>query len=81
MNVLRELVSDKDNRLSHARVLNLLVGVCACLYCWKLVIVGDFTETYFAYLLLYGMGQQTVNKFLDLRSGKGPDGKATPPEA
>jgi len=68
-----ELICDKDDRLSHARLLNLLVGICACLYCWKLVIMGGFTETYFAYLLLYGMGQQTVNKFLDLKHGNKPD--------
>lgn len=64
-----QLVSDKDDRVSHARFLNLFIGVCACLYCWKLVITGEFTETYFMWLLLYGAGQQTINKFLDLRTG------------
>jgi hypothetical protein len=42
------------------------------MFCWKLVIMGGFNETYLGLLLLYGAGQQTVNKALDLfLKGKG----------
>lgn len=66
---LIQLISDQHNRISHARFLNLLIGVCACLFCWKLILTDEFTTTYFLMLLVYGSGQQTVNKFLDLKLG------------
>lgn len=66
MKHILELIMDPNGSLSHARFLNLFIGVCACLYCWKLVIMGGFNENYFGLLLLYGAGQQTINKALDL---------------
>jgi hypothetical protein len=75
--MLTDLLRDGKGNLSHARFVNLLCGCCASLYCWKLVILGGFNETFFGLYLLYGAGQQTINKALDVwlhlptRSGDG----------
>lgn len=73
-----QLISDSKGNLSHARLLNLLCGVCASLYCWKLVLVGGFNEYYFGLYLLYGMGQQTVNKAIDAWSHRETKSTETP---
>lgn len=65
-----ELIQDPSGHISHARFLNLFIGVCACLFCWKLVLTGGMSENYFGLLLLYGAGQQTINKALDLFTGR-----------
>lgn len=82
-NFLLQLISDDKGQLSHARFLNLVVGLCAALFCWKLVVMGGFNEYYFALFLAYGSGQQIFNKVLDiiLRVKNRETSQVQPPEA
>lgn len=68
MNFLTRLVSDPAGNISSSRFLNLLVGVCACLFCWKLVLMGGFTEGYFIALLAYGSGTYSFGKWVEAKS-------------
>ncbi len=62
-----KLVSDERGNVSSARFLNLLIGVCACLFCWKLVLIGGFTETHMGLLLAYGGGNYGWGKLMETR--------------
>ena len=62
---LLQFLTDGNDRLSHARLLNVLVGVVACVLSGILVWQGKYSEYYFGLLLVYGAGQQTINKLLD----------------
>jgi hypothetical protein len=64
------LVSDSNGTISSARFLNLLVGVCACLFCWKLVLLGGFSEGYLGLLLAYGGGTYSWGKFVESKGGR-----------
>lgn len=61
-----QFLQDGNDRLSHARLLNVIVGVVACVLSGILVWQGKYSEYYFGLLLLYGAGQQTINKSLDV---------------
>jgi len=65
---LLDLISDGKGNVSSARFLNLLVGVCACLISWKLVLFKEYSEGYFTALLAYGAGVFAGGKMLDIKS-------------
>ncbi len=62
------LISDEKGNLSSARFLNLLVGICACAFSWKLVLMGGYNENYFALLLAYGSGTFAAGKWMEKRN-------------
>ena len=67
---LISIISDDSGRFSLSKFLHLSIGICGMAISWKLVVLGGYNEMYFLALLAYGMGQQTLNKFLDVKSGK-----------
>ena len=67
--LITESLQGSDGRYSHSRVIAMLVAIAATIYMWKLVIMGGMTIDFFIAYLCYGTGHQTINKFLDFRSG------------
>ena len=65
--LLIKLISDERGNISSARFLNMLVGICACLFCWKLVLMGGFSEGYFGLLLAYGGGNYGWGKLMETK--------------
>lgn len=66
LNLFTRAVQDELGDISHARVIALFVGISATVFMWKLVIMGQLTETYFLYYLSYGVIHMNVSKFLDV---------------
>ncbi len=67
---LIKLVSDADGNISSSRFLNVLIGVCACLMAWKMVIMGQMTDTAWGLLLAYGGGTYGWSKLMETKGGK-----------
>lgn len=65
-----EAIQDPQGRISHARIISMLVAIAATVFIWKMIIIGGMTVDYFIAYLAYGTGHQTLNKFLDFRSNK-----------
>jgi hypothetical protein len=64
---LLALVSDDRGIVSTGRFLNVMVGVCACLISWKLVVFKEYSPEYFFALLAYGAGTYGWGKALDVK--------------
>lgn len=73
-----DILKDESGRYSLSKFLHLTIGLSGIAISWKLVIFKEYSAEYFIVLLSYGMGQQTLNKFLDNRSPRREDGDATP---
>ena len=79
--LVKKSVEDGEGNISHSRIIALLVAFAATIFMWKLILLGGMTFDYFIAYLVYGMGHQTVNKFLDLWGGKVlPGGLNQPPK-
>ena len=65
---LLELISDATGRVSSARFLNVVIGLCGCLISWKLVLFSQYSVEYFIVLLSYGGGTFTLGKYLENKS-------------
>lgn len=59
-------LEDHNGRLSHARLIAVLVGFSATFFMWKLTVMGELNESYFLYYLSYGVIHMNVSKFLDV---------------
>lgn len=68
--IILEAIQDPAGRISHARIISMLVAIAATVFIWKMIITGGMTVDYFIAYLAYGTGHQTLNKFLDFRSNK-----------
>ena len=66
MNVLLKAVQDHNNRVSHARILALLVGFSATIFMWVLITTGQMTTEYFIAYLAYGVIHLNLSKSLDV---------------
>lgn len=58
---------DETGKYSLARVTSIFVSIAATAFVWKLIIMGGMSVDYFLVYLVYGAGQQTLNKFLDIK--------------
>jgi hypothetical protein len=65
MNLLQEILKDRQGKYSHARLISLIGAVAASVFIWKLIVLGGMTPEYFLLYLIYVSGQQLVNKHLD----------------
>lgn len=65
-----EAIQDPAGRVSHARIISMLVAIAATVFIWKMIITGGMTVDYFIAYLAYGTGHQTLNKFLDFRANR-----------
>ena len=65
----KQILQTRDGQYSLARVISLLVGVAATVFVWKLILMGGLSVDIFIAYLAYGTGNQTLNKFLDIRAG------------
>jgi len=71
LRILDESIKDNvTGQYSHSRIIALIIGICASIFMWKLVIMGELTIEYFMAYLAYGTGHQTLNKFLDNKDGQ-----------
>lgn len=66
MSILHQAIQDHNGRISHARILALLVGFSATIFMWKLTITNKLTPDYFLYYLGYGVIHLNLSKSLDV---------------
>jgi hypothetical protein len=65
----KQILQTRDGQYSLARVISLLVAIAATAFVWKLILMGGLSVDIFIAYLAYGMGNQTLNKLLDIRAG------------
>jgi len=55
LRILDESIKDNvTGQYSHSRIIALIIGICASIFMWKLVIMGELTIEYFMGYLAYG---------------------------
>jgi hypothetical protein len=74
---IKTLTQDDSGRQSLSKTILFWSFITSSLFCWKLVVMGGFTEAYFAIYLTIASGHTLTSKFLDKKIINNDD-KETP---
>lgn len=64
-NHIIELITDDSGRVSLSKTVLFCGMISASLFCWKLIILGGFNETYFGLYLAAICGHANWSKIID----------------
>lgn len=68
-----ELIQGPNSKLSHSKLIALIVCAGATFYVVKASVTGNLGAEIFGMYLAYGASQHNISKYIDTKSKKKPD--------